>query len=64
LPNGIKDLKTVKSGDLKKEGKSVATEKLVAAVIEQIPLKAVAHCRHLPGAASPGYVALDLCYIS
>jgi hypothetical protein len=22
------------------------------------------HCRHLPGAASPGYVALDLCYIS
>ncbi len=30
----------------------------------RILLKAVAHCRRLPGAASPGYVALDLCYIS
>jgi hypothetical protein len=48
----------------KNERKTVATKKLVAAAITQIPLKATAHCRRLPGAASPGYVALDLCYIS
>jgi hypothetical protein len=64
LPNGIKDLKTVKSGDLKNEGKTIATEKRVAATIAQIPLMAAAHCQRLPSAVSPRYVALDLCYIS
>jgi hypothetical protein len=44
--------------------KTVATKERVAATIELIPLKATAHRRHLPGAASPGYVALDLCYLS
>jgi hypothetical protein len=47
LPNGIKDLKTVKSGDPKPKNKTVATEKRVAASIERIPLKATAHCQHL-----------------
>jgi hypothetical protein len=36
----------------------------VSAAIVQIPLKAAAHCQCLPGADLPGYVALDLCYIS
>jgi hypothetical protein len=61
LPNGIKDLKTVKSGDPKPKKKTVATEKLVTAAIERIPLKVMAHCRRLAGATGPGNVALDLC---
>ncbi len=64
LPNGIKDLKTVKSGDPKPKKKTVATEKRVAAGIERILLKATAYCRRLAGATAPGNVALDLCYIS
>jgi hypothetical protein len=62
LPNGVKDLKTVKSEDPKLKKQTVANEKCVAAAIAQIPLKATAHCRRLPGAAAPGNVALDLCY--
>jgi hypothetical protein len=42
----------------------MATEKHVAGAIARIPLKAMAHCWRLPGAASLGYVALDLYYIS
>jgi hypothetical protein len=64
LPDGIKDLKTVKSGDPKLKKKTVATKKRVAATIARIPLKAAADRRRLPGAALPGYVALDLCYLS
>jgi hypothetical protein len=64
LSNGIKDLKTIKSGDPKPKKKTVATEKHVAAAIERIPLKAMAHCRRLAGATVPGNVALDLCYVS
>jgi hypothetical protein len=40
LLNGIKDLKTVKSGNLKIKKQTVATEKHVAAAIVQNPLKA------------------------
>jgi hypothetical protein len=57
LPNGIKDLKSVKSGDPKPKKKTVATEKGVAAAIERIPLKATAHCRRLAAATAPGNVA-------
>jgi hypothetical protein len=64
LPNGVKDLKTVKSGDPKPKKKTVATEKRVAAAIERISLKATAHCWRLAGATVPGNVALDLCYLS
>ncbi len=64
MPNGIKYLKTVKSGDPKPKKKTVATEKRVAAAIERIPLKATAHCWRLAGATAPGNVALDLCYVS
>jgi hypothetical protein len=64
LPNGIKDLNTVKSGDPKPKKKTAATEKLVAAPVEQILPKATAHCRRLSGATAPGNVALDLCYVS
>jgi hypothetical protein len=64
LPNGVKDLKTVKSGDPKPKNKTVATEKRVAYAIERIPLKATAHCQRLAGATAPGNVALDLCYAS
>jgi hypothetical protein len=64
LPNGIKDLKTGKSGDPKPKKKHFATEKHVAAAIERIPLKATAHCQRLAGATALGNVALDLCYIS
>jgi hypothetical protein len=64
LPNGINYFKTVKSGDPKPKKQTVADEKHVAATIARIPLKAMAHCRRLPGVALPGYVALDLCYLS
>jgi hypothetical protein len=64
LPNGLKDLKTVKSGDPKPKKQTVANEKRVAAAITRISLKVTAHCQRLPGAALPGYVALDLCYLS
>jgi hypothetical protein len=64
LPNGIKDLKTVKRQDPTPKQKTVATKKHVAAAIERIPLKAMAHCRCLAGATVPGNVALDLCYVS
>ncbi len=57
-------LKTVKSGDPKPKNKTVATEKRVAAAIEQIPLKATAHCQRLAGATAPGNVVRDLCYVS
>jgi hypothetical protein len=63
VPNGIKDLKTVKSGDPKPKKKTVATKKRVTAAIERIPPKPTAHCRRLAGATAPGNVALDLCYI-
>jgi hypothetical protein len=63
LPNGIKDLKTVKSGDPKPKKKTVATEKRVAAAIELLLPKATAHCHRLAGATAPGNVALDLCYV-
>jgi hypothetical protein len=59
-----KYLKTVKSGDPKPKKQTIATEKRVAAAIARIPLKAAAHLRCLPGAASSGYVALDLYYLS
>jgi hypothetical protein len=64
LPNSIKDLKTVKSGDLKPKKQTVATEKRVAAAMERIPLKATAQCQRLLGAATPGNVSLDLCCLS
>jgi hypothetical protein len=64
LPNGIKHLKTVKSGDPKPKKKTVATEKRVATDIERIPLMATAHCWCLAGTTVPGNVALDLCYVS
>jgi hypothetical protein len=64
LPNSIKDLKTVKSGDPKPKKQTVATEKRVAAAIERIPLKATAYCQRIPGAAMPGNVSLDLCCLS
>jgi hypothetical protein len=64
LPNGIKDLKTVKSGDPKPKQKTVATKKHVTADIERIPLKATAHCRDLAGTTVPENVSLDLCYVS
>jgi hypothetical protein len=64
LSSGIKDLKTVKSGDPKPKKQTVANERRVAAAIARIPLKVTAHCRRLPGAALPGYVALDLSYLS
>jgi hypothetical protein len=64
VANGIKDLKTVKSVDLKMKGRPLPPKNVSPPLIARIPLKAAAHCRCLPGAASPGYVALDLCYIS
>jgi hypothetical protein len=64
LPNGIKDLKTVKSGDLKPKKKTIATEKRVAAAIERIPPKVAALCQRLAGDTAQGNVALDLCYVS
>jgi hypothetical protein len=64
LPNGIKDLKTVESGDPKPKKKTVATKKHVATAIERIPPKAKAHCLCLAGATAPGNVAMDLCYVS
>ncbi len=50
MPNGIKDLKSVESGDPKRKKQTIATEKHVAGTIAQIPLKATAHCRRLPDA--------------
>jgi hypothetical protein len=47
LPNGLKDLKTVKSEDPKPKKQTVANEKRVAA-ISRIPLKATAQCWRLP----------------
>jgi hypothetical protein len=64
LPNGIRDLKTVKSGDPKLKKQTITTEKRVAEAIARIPLKAMAQCWRLPGAAPPGNVTLDLCYLS
>jgi hypothetical protein len=64
LPNSIKDLKTVKSIDPKPKKQTVATKKRIAAAIERIPLKAMAQCWCLPGAAPPGNVSLDLCCLS
>jgi hypothetical protein len=64
LPNGVKDLKTVKSEDPKQKKQTVANKKRVAAAIARTPQKATAHCWHLRGAALPGYVGLDLCYLS
>jgi hypothetical protein len=55
LPNGIKDFETAKSRDLKMKGRPSPPKNV------QISLTAVAHCWRLSGAASPGYMALDLC---
>jgi hypothetical protein len=55
---------TVKSGDLKTKERPLPLKKRVTAAIVRIPLKAVAHCLRLPGAASPAFEALDLCFLS
>jgi hypothetical protein len=41
-----------------------AKKQTVFAVFAQNLLRQMAHCWRLPGTVSPGYVALDLCYIS
>jgi hypothetical protein len=48
---------TVKSGDLKTKESPSPLKKRVGAAIVRIPLKAVAHCLRLSGAALPAFEA-------
>jgi hypothetical protein len=56
--------KTVKSGDQIPKKQTVATKKRVTATIAWVLQKANGSLLALPGTATPGNVALDLCYLS
>jgi hypothetical protein len=64
LPNGKKNLKTVKSNPQNWRKKAIAAKNVSLAPLRVFSWRRIGHHQHLSGAASLEYVAQDLCHIS